>query len=84
LRFLKSIGKGFLQAQRDFWRDMKAVWKSALVTYLMLIIVAIITGKSMDTVMVWFVVFCTGLAAFALIYCLIIFFLNKKNINKKK
>jgi hypothetical protein len=45
--------RGFIQAQKDFWRDLKSVWKQALIMDVLVALISWITGYSFETVLLW-------------------------------
>jgi hypothetical protein len=50
---INKLFKGFIQAQKDFWRDLKAVWKPALLMDVLVGTISWITGYPFETVLLW-------------------------------
>jgi hypothetical protein len=76
---INNLLKGFIQAQKDFWRDLKAVWKQALIMDVLVVLISWITGYPFETVLMWTMGIIVAVMLILTLYTLVIYFWRKRN-----
>jgi hypothetical protein len=76
---INKLFKGFIQAQKDFWRDLKSVWKQALIMDVLVALISWITGYSFETVLIWVMGIIVAVMLILTLYTLVIYFWRKRD-----